>query len=601
MDGFLLKINDILNNEDIQEIVIHESIHAILNRTDKECKKYNIVGGTGILERYNKDKLIVELGRGFNEGYTEWLCEKLGYDTLAYPELTDFVRLIEVAIGTEKTMELGKGNIKKRFPDIMGMSNDDLIFLLANCDNLYIIDDILRKFMKLKEVLNHKLWPDTSYLDDEKIESDYQDVILDIEKLIKDSHFLLWCKKNSKDNSEESLYEYINEELIKSYEENRKFTIINCESIIIDKYFSKDFDKLLNENEDISIEDYKKCRKIFSLLNTTTNDIPNDLFQIPTSVRVKQEFEEVSKKYLKKFAKEYADKYKDTGISLRSFLRDIKELCNNNEVYSFIKEFSSNIGDSEFVEIIEETLSTAYDSLKYCDDEVIDKLDDFSIYKIVSQDKDKDLTSTIVSFSNGNFSKFEMMLNNGKVIRSSNDEVIFDFTTDRKFEDEYSLVMENFSKLQRETFEKNPNSKIHIINREIVVQDGNDYSFFYIHNGELIPMYIEKQYNLKFLKEEKEQDNSNLPSIKVSKFLQIVNFIKRKWNGFKNRNKKEPINYIYNEDNNNSESLESISSTSKIDSYRVDGFDEKLAESKKKRRTNIEKESNELDNDRSEH
>ena len=72
-DGALLTSNDIINNKNLQETVLHESIHAILEKTKRESIKHGIKSGTGILERYSNCN---ELGRGLNEGYTEWLCEK---------------------------------------------------------------------------------------------------------------------------------------------------------------------------------------------------------------------------------------------------------------------------------------------------------------------------------------------------------------------------------------------------------------------------------------------------------------------------------------------------------------------------------------------
>ena len=125
-EGQLLSQKDILKNKDLQETVLHEYIHAILARSLVECKKYGLIGGTGILERYKNG----ELGRGLNEGFTEWMCEKTGFKPNAYGIHVDEIKLLEAAIGTEKVMELGKGNIRERFPKIMDMSYDDITELL---------------------------------------------------------------------------------------------------------------------------------------------------------------------------------------------------------------------------------------------------------------------------------------------------------------------------------------------------------------------------------------------------------------------------------------------------------------------------------------
>ena len=132
----------------------------------------------------------------------------MGYETIAYPELTDLVRMIEIAIGTENTMKLGKGNIKKRVTEIMNMTDTELMIFLASCDNVYIYDSEIRNLKRIRDVLENKLWPYESDLDMEEIEDDYKFEIENIEKLKNNSYFISWCKENSIDNSDEALYKY---------------------------------------------------------------------------------------------------------------------------------------------------------------------------------------------------------------------------------------------------------------------------------------------------------------------------------------------------------------------------------------------------------
>ena len=72
----LLTVADIENNKKLKHLILHESIHAIFRRTKEECQEFGIEDGTGTLEFYNNGQ---ELGRGFNEGLTEWICQKAGY------------------------------------------------------------------------------------------------------------------------------------------------------------------------------------------------------------------------------------------------------------------------------------------------------------------------------------------------------------------------------------------------------------------------------------------------------------------------------------------------------------------------------------------
>ena len=72
-NGSILTPEDIEQTPVCQATSLHELIHAILRRTKLECQLYGIEAGTGIVENYKKG---TELGRGLNEGLTNWICRK---------------------------------------------------------------------------------------------------------------------------------------------------------------------------------------------------------------------------------------------------------------------------------------------------------------------------------------------------------------------------------------------------------------------------------------------------------------------------------------------------------------------------------------------
>ena len=103
----------ILTKEDIkkkklEESIVHEGIHAVLNHKDNK--------GTGILRE--------NIGNGFNEGYTNWVLEKIGFKTKTYNELTNIVKQIEIAIGKETLIKFGKKKHKQIAKD-MNMTQKD--------------------------------------------------------------------------------------------------------------------------------------------------------------------------------------------------------------------------------------------------------------------------------------------------------------------------------------------------------------------------------------------------------------------------------------------------------------------------------------------
>lgn len=140
--------------------VLHESIHHILSRNNI------IISETGIL-------LSTGIGRGLNEGLTEWICEKAGYPKMKrsreddyldikldesfnpgrrsggndyYYDLTEFIKQIELAVGEENVMRLGMGDIETNMPNCLGMSKDDIIALLKQTDSFYSIGKKIREY-----------------------------------------------------------------------------------------------------------------------------------------------------------------------------------------------------------------------------------------------------------------------------------------------------------------------------------------------------------------------------------------------------------------------------------------------------------------------
>ena len=132
-------IEDIKNNNRMKHTILHETIHGILSKNEQMCKTLDIKSGTGLLETYNNEN---EVGRALNEGYTEWLCEKVGLPSNSYREFTEFIIQIECAIGEENTLKLGKGNINGNIRELLKMNSDEIYVYLGIAD--FILIDMKR-------------------------------------------------------------------------------------------------------------------------------------------------------------------------------------------------------------------------------------------------------------------------------------------------------------------------------------------------------------------------------------------------------------------------------------------------------------------------
>lgn len=129
-----LTITDIENNKKLKHMILHESLHAIFRRTLEECQEFNIVDGTGILEFYKNNQ---ELGRGLNEGLTEWICQKAGYGEQAYTAEKNIIKILELAIGEDAVMKLANGDVKGNVEQLLQMSKVECLQVISLVDNIY--------------------------------------------------------------------------------------------------------------------------------------------------------------------------------------------------------------------------------------------------------------------------------------------------------------------------------------------------------------------------------------------------------------------------------------------------------------------------------
>ncbi len=601
-DGKLLSPQDVANSEYLQEVSLHESIHAILSRSVLDTFRRNIYSGTGILEGYynRKTKTYSELGRGLNEGYTEWLCEKTGYKANAYPELTNFIRLIESAIGTERCMALGKGEIRKKFPELLDMSLDETLRIIGLSDSLYKVNDDYRLYSDLSVALAEKrnLPQDSSQEAIDKSEKrigKYADVI---EKIKSDPFFLKYIKDNGKDINNESIEEYLNNELIPQLFTQRCENIMQFQNIILDKYFMKDVSELL-EGDTMSLDNFLKFTKLVSVLNflpSTFIDKLDTKQKSESSTIVIQEFyKQHIKELISRVAKEEAEKIDYSSINLSQVLNFGKKLTESGLGVSYLQAYISSFSQAvsaDFGNEIKDIIETAYRFEK--NEEFLSGIQEVSIYRLTNDDKDNPIKVNLI-YSKDNF--YDKIRNNSLSIDNKYDkEVEFVFTTDLSVDDEYEIAMKNFLKLRDEVFSKNPNAKIHISSREIIVQDGEDLKFYHIHMGQLIPMSVEKQLDLNFdTKERESREDVTLPAIKVSSMSNVVNSFRRKLNAFKSKVIRQIPKDFRGDESTGKISFSSSNTGSGINKYKIDKLNIRNSQSQLSTDKSIDAEDREND------
>lgn len=129
-----LTIADIESNKKLQHMILHESIHVIFRRIKEECLAFGIEDGTGMLEFYNNGQ---ELGRGFNEGLTEWICQKAGYGEQSYESEKNIIKILELAIGEDAVMQLAKGDVRGNVAQLLKMNKVECLKTIALVDDIH--------------------------------------------------------------------------------------------------------------------------------------------------------------------------------------------------------------------------------------------------------------------------------------------------------------------------------------------------------------------------------------------------------------------------------------------------------------------------------
>ena len=268
--GNLLTFEDIKNKDDLQT-VLHESIHAIFNKTPKECKDAGIRMGSGIHELYED----TELGRGLNEGFTNWVCDKAGFKTMSYPTLTNLINILEMAIGPEKVMQFGKGNITKNISNLLGMTPTDCQTFLSYADQIYNYEDKATDYSNLASILRRKTvfenekakTPELTM--DDSLAEELQSLQNNFEytNLLNNLYYMTFVQENNlKPELEGSKLKYF-EHQKEFFQGKAKEMDHTIKGEILSKYFMKELGEVVNTGNS-TVEQYKRYSKLSNLLYT---------------------------------------------------------------------------------------------------------------------------------------------------------------------------------------------------------------------------------------------------------------------------------------------------------------------------------------------
>ncbi len=491
-NGNLLSSEDIENNPSLKVTTLHESIHAIFNRLPAECVKQGLSSGSGMHLIYRNPRR--ELGRGFNEGFTNWVCEKAGLKPNSYTKFTNIIRILEMAIGPEKVMQFGKGDIEKNVASLLGMSFSECALMLSKADTIYDYDDIGQDYFDIEMAISNKrkfeeeksknpdaIMPTYVAKDLELLgkSSLYQDVLSNYE------YISFVNRENLNPYAEESREKFFSS-MHKLYTDTSKKLLEEIQSEIVSRYFMKEFEEV-EQTGTCTIEQYQRFSKLTELLyafNGHTND---------TLKAFDEKFEKTRTVFWNSVSIDLQNSIQDGTLSIEKVLMydEIFKDGDYKDSYAFREKLAKLILPEEpnmYVDLFGKLSAQ-------------NRLPEIFNYKLLElQTQNGSKADFFWDTQNGNH--FSRYIQPPKIFSASeeieNPNNIIDITLNNL--QSMQEIVKNFLNLKEKIKQKAPNTQIQIVDNIIVTTaEGENPSFYMVEGNDIVPAFERElvlQYNL---------------------------------------------------------------------------------------------------------
>ncbi len=333
-DDEYYSISDLKNNEQILAIILHEGVHYVLKYGDFNTGMMMLVSSNQKDETSNAKTQFKIIGRALNEGLTDWIVEQAGLGRhvgFEYSLYLNLIKQIELAIGKEKTMKLGKCKLSgiHNISKLLKMKKEKVIDLLLKTDAIKIQYNEFRKANKI--VQDIEKYENIDKVEDEikreEIELNFFYIQNSLEE--KKDDYLEFLKNNNLKPSVQNLKEYY-KKICKIVSNNIYETYVTCECIIYEHFFKKEYEEMLKE-ENISKDKFKKYFQLYDLINGKKD--PNNLIG-----QFKISFENIVSKYLLAMTKQMNIKYEKLNLTFSNFLKLMDKINNEDESKEVLKK-----------------------------------------------------------------------------------------------------------------------------------------------------------------------------------------------------------------------------------------------------------------------
>lgn len=475
--GNMLTFKDIEEDPSLKVTTLHEGIHAIFNRTPKECKLQRVAGGTGIHALLNNN-FSKELGRAANEGYTNWVCEKAGLKTSSYFKFVNMIKLLELAMGEENIMQLGKGDIKNNIAPLLNMKPEECAIFLSKTDTIYDYDELSRDYFDVKILLENKIKYSKS--NENERPKDVGEKFQELEhnslykRILKNPDYIIFCEQQNLDpKQDETKLEFFTKAENYYIDKSQKL-LEEVHEEILSKYFMKELQEIYNSN-DYSFDQYQKFSRISNILASyRTNDNK-------TLRRFNEKFNVLRMNFCNKALEDIKKSLVDGTISP-------EKLCYYHDSFSD-GDYKSAIQYSEAVSIYmlpedSHAYYNLFNTLSY--NNKLSEIFDYKILKLETESGNKK-NLFLGKEPRNSFSRSIIV----PKILQANDSIedpqqLIEITLNNL--QSIQEIVNNFLELKNEIQQKSPNTQIQIIDEIIVLtNEENESSYYIIEGNEIVP------------------------------------------------------------------------------------------------------------------
>ena len=518
-----LSVDQISEDPEFESIALHEAIHIILEKTKRECKKASIDSGTGILEQ----TWGVEIGRGLNEGLTNWIVRKTGLSTNSYKTLTNFIEELELAISEDNVMALGKGNLYEEIPKLLEMDYDECLRIFGIGDEIYKVNDQISNYRIILYITKRYLMRDKLDSEDrEEAETQYKELLQTEPKkeyYKEESAYQTFLQEENKSDTPENRKEFFENQL-----KEKKLRHLNLktkfESIIYEKYFEDGFEKVMESGQEPELQQLRKWEELWDLI--TDEGVQGE---IPIS-EFKEKYEMMREQYLENISLEAEKEFNDGNLSGKKLVELLKKSSG----------FGNDMSNMRLLSNVAQLIAPNYKNAIYVRNLLasldFEQLEQINKHKISIATYCAGNVDIPVYMENGKIvsiflpycmDAFSQMKNTSEKELKDENAMIFDYTADLE-EDGYTTAKEEALQIYQEALNRDASTKMKILDRMIVLEnrDGTQTPYI-ISSGHVLPAFAQKGSTLDI---HLAPNKVELPIVrKENVFSRLMTDIKRKF------------------------------------------------------------------------